>query len=112
MEKQKLPQAMKPDYKRIFADIITMKYPGKESECKKLLSKDTLTVFDIIELNKKIFGEDLNDSINQRHKSYTKKDIFQILEYQKKNRLNNSETARHFNLSRNTLAQWKKKFLV
>ncbi|WP_126651232.1 hypothetical protein [Chryseobacterium aureum] len=47
---------------------------------------------------------------NQRYRSYDKASILEMLDYQTKNQLNNSEWARHFALSRNTVAKWKNNF--
>lgn len=98
-----------PDYKRIYQDIIEQKHPSKKEACKKLLSKKTLSRLDIITIDKMIFGEVIE---NRKHRSYDKKAVFEILEYQKKNRLNNMQLARHFKLSRNTITKWKKTFIV
>lgn len=105
---------MTPNYKRIYSDILIRKFPHKREECKSLLNKEILSVFDILHLNQKIFGlSDKNTEIfNQKHRSYKNTDIFQILNYQKKHKLNNSQLASHFKLSRNTVAKWRKLFLV
>lgn len=104
-------QSPKPDYKRIYSDIITKKFLHKKEECETLLSKETLSVLDIIKLNQKIFGMDKeSEEINQRYRSYNKSDIDKMLDYQKKNKLNNTELAKHFKLSRNTVAKWKRIF--
>jgi len=102
-----------PDYKAIFEDIIAKKYPEKEKDCRNLLNKKVLTTFNILELNKKIFGIS-NESllINQKHKSYNTSDIVEILTYQKKQNLNNQQVSKHFKLSRNTVAKWKKMFQI
>lgn len=97
-----------PDYKRIYSDILTIKYPHKISECEGILSKKTVSVLDVIKLNTIIFGS-FKD--NQKHRSYDKATIFEILNYQKKNKLNNSQLALHFKLSRSTIAKWKKHFV-
>ncbi len=104
----------KPDYKRIYTDILDNKFPHKENECKTLLEKEDLSVLDIIELNRKIFGavSRQTEDFNQKHRSYNKSDILQILEYQKKHKLNNSQLANHFKQSRNSVTKWKKVFLV
>ena len=100
-----------PDYKRIYSDIINKNHPQKKEECKKILEQQTITTIDIIKLNQKIFSTTKEtEKFNQRHRSYTKYDITQILDYQRKNRLNNSQLADHFKLSRNTVAKWKKMF--
>ncbi|SMP94191.1 hypothetical protein SAMN05421679_105273 [Epilithonimonas pallida] len=103
----------RPDYKNIYLDILQKKYPHKKEECRILLSKENLSVLNIIELNQRIFGKDKESmQFNQKHRSYKKSDILNILDYQKKYKLNNCELANHFKLSRNTVAKWKKMFLV
>jgi len=102
-----------PDYKNIYEDILQKKFPHKKDECKALLNKENLSVLNIIELNQRIFGiHKESEQFNQKHRSYNRSDILQILDYQKKHKLNNSQLANHFKLSRNTVAKWKKIFLV
>jgi len=103
-----------PDYKAIYKDILNKEHPEKKEECEKLLRKEHLSVLNIIELNRKIFGTSDKETkmSNQRRRSYNPTDILQILEYQKKNKLNNVQLASHFGLSRNTVAKWKKIFEV
>ena len=103
-----------PDYETIYADILHKKHPEKKAECFPLLEKENFSVLDIIELNKKIFGiaDKETQAENQKHRSYSKSDILSILDYQKKHKLNNIKLARHFGLSRNTVAKWKKTFVV
>lgn len=98
-----------PNYKRLYIDMITKKYPEKKKDCLFLLSKRKLSALDIIHLNNKLFENYMvdEDKTNKRHRSYDKNSIFEILDYQIKNRLNNSELARHFKLSRNTITKWK-----
>lgn len=76
---------MEPNYNRIYRDVITQKYPDKMGECVMLLNKQQLSIMDILELNKKIFGSSVDDnrSINQRLRSYKKTDILKILDFQK-----------------------------
>lgn len=49
-------QELRPNYKQIYMDILSRKYPHKKEECEKLLEKKTLSALDVIELNEKIFG--------------------------------------------------------
>jgi hypothetical protein len=97
-----------PNYKRLYQDILTMKYPDRIKDYQYLLSKTELSVLDVIYLNDKLFTSSNNTSCNQKYKSYDKYAIFEILDYQIKNGLNNSELSRHFKLSRNTIIKWKK----
>jgi len=105
-------QNLRPDYIRIYTDIINKKKPDKKGECKNLLRKEELSVLDILELNRKIFGnlDKEIEMINQKFRSYQESDILQILDYQRKNNLNNIQIANHFKTSRNTIAKWKKLF--
>lgn len=101
-----------PDYKKIFRDIIEIKYPDKEKKCRSLLSKKELSTLDIIQLNQEIFETKDKETIafNQAHRSYHPKAIMEILDYQRKNNLNNTQLAMHFNISRNSIGKWKKLF--
>ncbi len=101
------------NYKQIFTDLILKKFPDKLPEYKEYLTKKELTRLEVIELNQKIFGTKERDFFerNQKLKSYDPSDIAKILDYQTKNNLNNSELADHFNMSRNTVASWKKRNL-
>lgn len=103
-----------PNYKRIYTDILHRKYPDKFPDCEKILEKQKLNTLDIIRLNQLIFGNSDKQAheFNQKHRSYDRKDILAMLDYQKKNKLNDAQLAVHFNLSRNSVAKWKKLFLV
>jgi len=105
-----MKNAAQINYKKIYQDILEMKFPEKREQCFSLLNKKELSILDIINLNQKIFGKSdkQTDIFNQRHKSYDKSAILKILEYQKVNNLNNTELAKHFKLSRNTISKWKK----
>jgi len=99
---------IQPKYKLIFSDILEKKHPEKRKECEKILRKKTLSSFDIINLNTIIFGKEVQKKDeNQKHKSYKRSDIKKIIEYQKKNNLNNIETSLQFKISRNTIYKWK-----
>ncbi|MBB4806841.1 hypothetical protein HNP38_002137 [Chryseobacterium defluvii] len=100
----------KPDYKRIYNDIITLKYPGKREKCEQILKKTDISVLDVIALNKIIFETKDQEalSLNQQHRSYDKKSISEILEYQKKQNFTNLQLSAHFKISRTTIARWKK----
>lgn len=100
-----------PDYKKIYTEMIMDKYPDYLPKCHTILDKNEFSVMDVIRLNKLISSGN-NRNANQKYKSYDRTAIFEILDYQKKHNLNNVSVARHFNISRNTLGTWKKKFLT
>lgn len=102
-----------PDYKRIYTDIINKKYPQKRIFCQSILEKNDLSALDVIKLNTLIFDAEKNvgvSNFNHSHRSYDQSAIIEILDYQLKNRLNNTQIANYFKISRNTLAKWKKIF--
>ena len=70
------------NYKQILSDILDKKFPYKKEECLPLLKKDTLSAIHIIEINERIFGttDKETNSFNQKHRSYSKSDIFHILD--------------------------------
>lgn len=101
-----------PDYRRIYEDIIAVKFPEKKEKCARiLLGKEDLSALQVLELNTIIFCKEVTKE-SQKLRSYKKSDILEILDYQKQNKLNNSQLALYFKLSRNTVAKWKKMFLV
>lgn len=102
-----------PDYIRIYSDLISKKHPDKTLPCERFLKKKKLTVLEVIKLNELIFEnktEKESSSSNQKFRSYNKSAILEILNFQSKHNMNNSQLAIHFNLSRNTVAKWKKTF--
>lgn len=103
-------KSIKPNYQRIFEDIIIKRCPERKEEFNHYLTKKQFSIMDVITLNAKIFK--LNDKetldFNQKHKSYDQETILQILTYQNKEKLNNIQLANHFNLSRNTVSRWKR----
>ncbi|MGE8555577.1 MAG: helix-turn-helix domain-containing protein [Chryseobacterium jejuense] len=111
MDRQIQKKVLKPDYIRIYNDLIDRKYPEKKIEFKSILEKKTLSTLDVIKLNQRIFGGTEYFILNQKHRSYDKKAILEILDYQKKNNLNNKQLALKFNMSRNTIGKWKKLFI-
>ncbi|KXH79026.1 transposase [Chryseobacterium kwangjuense] len=97
----------KPNYLLIYHDLIRIKYPEKLSDCQFFLNKDQLSILDVIKLNNTIFGSQ-DQEFNQKLRSYDLNTIKYILDYQIKNKLNNSQLALHFKISRNTVTRWKK----
>ncbi|AZA50661.1 helix-turn-helix domain-containing protein [Chryseobacterium carnipullorum] len=104
----------KPDYHKIYSDIIRLRHPEKRKYCEDILSKVNLSDLDVIKLNDIVFSQQKKESqiFNQMHRAYNEQAILQILNYQKKNKLNNSQLAVYFKLSRNTVAKWKKIYKI
>lgn len=112
MDKQIQKINSQPDYHKIFLDIIRLRYPEKVKYCQPILALKNLSALDIIKLNTIIFSDATKENIllNQQHRSYDRSAILKILDYQKRNNLNNMQLANKFKLSRNSVSKWKKLF--
>lgn len=99
-----------PDYKKIYRDMIALKYPDKASLCKPILNKSQIQIMDIIRLDEILSENTDTEQIrnNQKLKAYDLKAIRDILQFQKEYGYNNRQLATHFRLSRNTVTRWKK----
>ena len=97
------------NYKKIFQDILDLKFPEKKELQTIVLEREIMDSYDVLSLNKLIFGD---ESKENKHKSYDSSTIIKVLNYQKENNLSNIETAKKFNLSRNTISAWKKKAIL
>lgn len=103
----------RPYYQKIYKDYIAKYLPEKQDEFDFFFRKKEVNSLDVIRINKMIVGTvncNTKYASYNRNRSYKKSDILTILEYQKRENLNNTQLAAHFNLSRNTVAQWKKLF--
>ena len=101
-----------PDYNKIYHDILTKKCPEKIEQYQYFFYNDKKTFLDIINFNRLIFGKNEEVEKNQAYKSYDVATILSILHYQTKYKLNNTQLAQHFRLSRNTITKWKKRSLT
>ncbi|MCT2562078.1 helix-turn-helix domain-containing protein [Chryseobacterium herbae] len=103
-----------PNYRKIYEDVLKFKFPEKTPYCQSILKKEKLSTLDVVKINAIIFSKKNENTFaqNQKHKSYDLPTILEILDYQKKHKLNNSQVAKNFKLSRNTVAKWKNMFLV
>lgn len=112
MDKKAQKRVIIPNYKRIYEDLLDRKYPHKKEACKAVLAKEKLNSMDVFLLNDLIFEKETKEENenDQKYRSYDKTSILKILQYQAKNKLNNTQLADHFGLSRNTVAKWKKMF--
>lgn len=112
MDKKTHAGFVKSNYKKIYLDLLEKKYPEKKTVCSKILSKKKISTIDVLFLNELVFGSKMKETKvkNQKYKSYDLQTIHQILTFQTKQGLNNTQLANHFKISRNTVANWKKKY--
>ncbi|MDR6404072.1 hypothetical protein J2W57_001781 [Chryseobacterium ginsenosidimutans] len=61
-----------PNYKKIYTDLITTKYPHLLKSCSSFLRKDQLLAYDIIKISKIITEKGDKEAIlfNSKHKTY------------------------------------------
>lgn len=112
MDKQVQRQNIgKPNYKKIYQDMIQKKIPDKKDVCKSILEKTNLSVLDVLQINRILFGKKSETEIfNKNHRSYDIETVYSILQDQKENKLNNTQAASKFKISRNTITKWKRIF--
>lgn len=103
---------MRPNYTRIYTDLILERQPELLTDLKiQTLISDLTTVEKILKLNELIFGSKGEDTVNNHKlRSYDKKTIMKMLQYQKKHNLSNMFMAKKYKMSRTTLQKWHKKF--
>lgn len=100
---------MKPNFKAIYTDLISAKFPEKLADPIIRQEVNQLnSALDILRLNGLLFSDkkQRNEQL-QKSKSYQLSDIKKILKFQIQNKLNDSQTANHFKMSRNTIKKWK-----
>lgn len=112
MDEEAQKKRLTPDYRKIYEDLIQIKFPERWEELHSLLQKKSFSFFEVHHLNEQLFGNKNKEqlALTQKYKTYDKDTIFKILAYQKKHQLNNTQLAMHFKLSRNTVARWQKLF--
>lgn len=99
----------KPNYIKIYTDLINSKFPEKLSLIDLFKGKEELPFLDVIIINNLLFGQiESENQSNPRHKAYDVETIKYILKYQKEKELSNTATSKFFELSRNSISKWKK----
>lgn len=109
-----MPIKSKPDYNRIYKDLIQTWFPEQKDELLPLIAVDITTSLDVIHVNNELFDKRSKDTqnYNQKLRSYDIPSIIKIIGYQQENFLTIKEISELFGVSRNTVAKWKDKRLV
>ncbi|MBV8326340.1 helix-turn-helix domain-containing protein [Chryseobacterium sp.] len=99
---------MRPNYKKIYQDMLKLEHPEKlkDPKIKELLGKLN-TSDDVLKFNERLFKQSKE---NQKLKTYDKKTMLKLLQYQKKHGHSTSYMSRKYKISRTTLAKWKTMF--
>lgn len=101
---------MKPNYKKIYYDLLASEFPEKLKDEKVKENLERLnTSEEVIKFNEFVFKK-TKESLenNQKLKTYDKDTMLKILNYQKKHSFSNSYISRTYKMSRTTIAKWKK----
>ncbi|MDC8106752.1 MULTISPECIES: helix-turn-helix domain-containing protein [Chryseobacterium] len=103
---------MRPNYSKIYHDMLRLEHPDKLEEPKiKELLKRLNTSDDVLKFNERIFEQSKESSKNnQKLKTYDKKTMLKLLQYQKKHGFSTSYMSKKYKISRTTIAKWKKNF--
>ncbi|SEW49264.1 hypothetical protein SAMN05421841_4074 [Chryseobacterium wanjuense] len=103
---------MRPNYKKIYLDMLKQDQPEKLQDPKiQSLLKNLKTTEDVLNFNELVFKQS-KESLrnNQKLKTYDKKTMLKLLQYQKKHGFSTSFMSKKYKISRTTLAKWKKTF--
>lgn len=106
-KKKTLPEAKTvPNYSLIYQDIVQNMNVSVTSTIREKINSINKSL-DVLQVNEMLFEQGVTLKSTQQMRSYLPSDKSYILEYQKKEKLNNIQTANHFKMSRNTIAKWK-----
>jgi hypothetical protein len=88
--------------------MLTLEHPEKlqDPKIKELLEKLN-TSEDVLKFNEKLFQQSRE---NQKLKTYDKKTMLKLLQYQKKHGHSTSYMSKKYKISRTTLSKWKMMF--
>lgn len=101
---------MKPNYSKIYHDLLLTEHPEKLKDVKiKELLQNLNTSDEVIKFNEKLFAQS-KESIenNQKLRTYDKETMLKILNYQKQHGFSSNYISKKYKISRTTLAKWKK----
>lgn len=105
---------MRPNYTKIYQDMLRLEHPEKLKDPKiQELLKNLNSSEDVLNFNERLFKQSKEaQKNNQQLKTYDKKTMLKLLQYQKKHEFSTSYMSRKYKISRTTLAKWKKTFEV
>ena len=88
--------------------MLRLEYPEKlkDPKVQELLEK-LHTTEDVLKFNDRLFKQSRE---NQKLKTYDKKTMIKLLQYQKKHGHSTSYMSRKYKISRTTLSKWKQMF--
>lgn len=101
---------MKPNYSKIYHDLLQAEHPEKLNDTKvKELLKNLNTSDEVIKFNEKLFKQSKeSQENNQKLRTYDKATMLKILAYQKQHGFSSNYISKQYKISRTTIAKWKK----
>ncbi|MCU7612909.1 helix-turn-helix domain-containing protein [Chryseobacterium sp. GMJ5] len=103
---------MKPNYSKIYHDLLKEEYPEKLKDEKILqLLQNLDTSEQVIRFNEKVFKQSKeSQENNQKLRTYDKETMLKILQYQKDHGFSSNYISKKYKISRTTIAKWKKMY--
>lgn len=103
---------MRPNYSKIYRDMLQSEHPEKLKDPKiQRQLKKLNTTEDVLKFNEKLFQQSKeNQENNQKLKTYDKKTILKLLQYQDKHGFSTSYMSKKYKISRTTFLNWRKLF--
>jgi aryl carrier-like protein len=104
---------MRTNYKEIYLNLISEKFPKKLEDPKVMWKLEHLdSALNIIELNDLLFhnGKREINITDSRLRSYTQDEIIRILKYQEQYKKSNTDIINKYGMTRATLNTWRKRF--
>src|SRR5690606_26634771 len=89
----------RPDFGKIFREMAERK-KLPELERKRIAEQKEWNSLEVIKTNEELFAKRSKENLkfNQQHRAYDESSIKKLLEYQKRNKLNNTEMIKQFKL--------------
>jgi response regulator of citrate/malate metabolism len=101
---------MRPNYSKIYHDLLQSEYPEKLKDVKVTeLLQNLNTSDEVIKFNEKLFKQS-KESLenNQKLRTYDRETMLKILMYQKQHGFSSNYISKKYKISRTTIAKWKK----
>ncbi|MCW3169093.1 helix-turn-helix domain-containing protein [Chryseobacterium sp. 09-1422] len=101
---------MRPNYSKIYHDLLQAEYPEKLKDVKVTeLLQNLNTSDEVIKFNEKLFKQS-KESLenNQKLRTYDRETMLKILMYQKQHGFSSNYISKKYKISRTTIAKWKK----
>lgn len=103
---------MRPNYKKIYQDILREQFPEKLKDPKVIKQLNNLdTAEAVLKLNEMLFEHSEKKHDIKGLKFYDEKTVLKLLKYQDKHGFSNKYMSQKYKISRSTIIRWRKLFI-